>query len=129
MATFHRFEELEVWKKARELTRKIYACTRGRDFAKDFALKDQIRRAAVSVMSNIAEGSERGGNVEFVQFLAIAKGSIAEVRSQLYIAVDQTYISQSAFKELSNSADEISRMILGLIKYLKQSGMRGGKYK
>lgn len=129
MATFHRFEELEVWKKARELTKQVYECTKAKEFSKDRSLKDQIRRSTVSTMSNIAEGSERGGNPEFIQFLAIAKGSVAEVRSQLYVAADQKYITREQFAELAGTADEISRMILGLINYLKKSGIRGSKYK
>ncbi|MCA1795701.1 MAG: four helix bundle protein [Desulfotignum sp.] len=82
------FEGLVAWQKARELTRNIYQVTGEGDFARDFGLKDQIRRAAVSIMSNIAEGYDRGGRAEFHQFLVIAKGSCAEVRSQLYVAYD-----------------------------------------
>ena len=89
MATIQRFEEIEAWQVARELTRSVYECSKSGSFAKDFALRDQIRRAAISVMSNIAEGFERGGNAEFIQFLSIAKGSAAEVETQLYVALDQ----------------------------------------
>jgi four helix bundle protein len=129
VATFHRFEELEVWKKSRELTKLIYDCTKRSGFTKDRSLKDQIRRAVVSTMSNIAEGSERGGNPEFIHFLTVAKGSAAEVRSQLYVAFDQTYLTEDSFDALTRRPDEISRMILGLINYLRRSGMRGSKFK
>src|SRR5512147_2126489 len=83
------FEDLEIWKDARLLTKAIYKMTKDTGFAKDFALRDQIRRASMSVMSNIAEGFERGGNQEFIQFLYVAKASCGEVRSQLYVALDQ----------------------------------------
>ena len=88
------FEDLEIWKDARRLTKAIYRMTKDGGFAKDFALRDQIRRAAVSVMSNIAEGFERGGNQEFIQFLHVAKASCGEVRSHLYVALDQSYVDQ-----------------------------------
>jgi four helix bundle protein len=92
MATIERYEDIQGWQRARELTKFIYAITKQEAFARDFSLKDQIRRAAVSVMSNIAEGFERGGRAEFIQFLSIAKSSAAEVQSQLYVALDQEYI-------------------------------------
>ena len=88
------FEDLEIWKDARALTREVYQLTRDSKFLKDFGLRDQIRRAAISVMSNIAEGFERGGNQEFVQFLYVAKASCGEVRSQLYVALDQGYVDR-----------------------------------
>ena len=90
MATFHRFEDIDAWQKARELTRAVYAASRSGSFSKDFALRDQIRRASISVMSNIAEGFERGGNKEFRQFLSTAKGSAGEVRAQRYVALDHS---------------------------------------
>lgn len=129
MATFKKFEEIECWKRARELTRRIYKISNKAAFARDFGLKDQIRRAAVSVMSNIAEGCDRGGTGEFVQFLAIAKGSAAEVRCQLYVAADQGYIDECEFDELSGLATEAGSMVGGLIKYLRNSGYKGAKYK
>ncbi|MDX1946377.1 MAG: four helix bundle protein [Pirellulaceae bacterium] len=129
MAKIERFEDIEAWKRARELTRKIYACTKLREFSRDFGLKDQIRRASVSTMSNVGEGFERGGNQEFQQFLAIAKGSNGEVRSQLYVALDQGYISQERFNELYADAMSISRLIAGFIRYLQQSELRGSKFK
>lgn len=103
MATFKKFEDIKAWKRARELTRKIYNASNQERFARDFGLRDQIRRAAVSIMSNIAEGYDRNGTGEFIQFLAIAKGSAAEVQSQLYVAFDQTYIDRAEFDELKDS--------------------------
>jgi four helix bundle protein len=94
MATFKKFEDTEAWKKARELTREVYRHSKVSPFSKDFGLRDQIRRAAVSGMSNIAEGFERGGTKEFMQFLAIAKGSVGELEAQLYVALDQSYINE-----------------------------------
>jgi four helix bundle protein len=123
------FEDLDVWKEARRLTNEVYAATRDTGFSKDFGLRDQIQRAAVSIMSNIAEGFERGGNQEFIQFLYIAKGSCGEVRSQLYVAVDQGYLSKDRFTELLNSFKRLSGMLSSLIDYLKGSRMRGEKYK
>ena len=129
MATFKKFEEIEAWKKARELTKRTYALSRTGVFARDFGLRDQIRRASVSIMSNIAEGYDRSGTGEFIQFLSTAKGSAAEVRCQLYVALDQGYIDVKAFNELSDLATETANMIGGLIKYLRQSGIKGTKYK
>lgn len=123
------FEELEVWKLARELTNQVYAVSGQGNFAKDFGVRDQIRRAAVSVMSNIAEGFERGGNQEFIQFLAIAKGSCGEVRCQLYLALDQQYIDQAAGEQLIGSFRKLSVMINNFIAYLKGGAYKGLKYK
>jgi len=123
------FEDLDVWKEARRLTSEVYAATRNGGFSKDFGLRDQIQRATVSIMSNIAEGFERGGNQEFIQFLYIAKGSCGEVRSQLYVALDQGYIAREHFDELFNSFKKLSGMIANLIDYIKGSGMRGEKFK
>ncbi|MBI2990679.1 MAG: four helix bundle protein [Deltaproteobacteria bacterium] len=123
------FEDLEVWKEGRRLTNRIYDVTEDTRFSRDFGLRDQIRRAAVSVMSNIAEGFERGGNQEFLQFLYIAKGSCGEVRSQLYVALDRGYIGQNEFNELFKSFKKLSVMISNLIDYLKSSRMKGEKFK
>lgn len=123
------FEELEIWKEARLLTNAIYKITLDSAFSKDFGLRDQIRRAAVSIMSNIAEGFERGGNPELIQFLYIAKGSCGEVRSQLYVAKDQGYIVDEKFNELFKSFKRLSVMISNMIAYLKSSGMKGEKFK
>ncbi|MEI6532881.1 MAG: four helix bundle protein [Candidatus Roizmanbacteria bacterium] len=107
------FEELVVWQKARELTLEIYTIF---STIKDYGFKDQIQRASISVMNNIAEGFERKGDKEFSRFLFIAKGSIAEVRSMLYVSKDMNYISESIFNKLQSKSIEISRMTYGLIK-------------
>lgn len=121
MATIERFEDLKAWMRARELTREIYEISGRNEFARDYALRDQIRRAAVSTMSNIAEGFERRGDKEFQHFLSIAKGSAGEVRAQLYIALDVRLIDEAQFGKLCSLAEEVSRMISGLIKYLRKS--------
>ena len=122
------FEDLEIWKDARVLTREIYQLTRDPKFSKDFVLRDQIRRAAVSIMSNIAEGFERAGNQEFMQFLYVAKASCGEVRSQLYVSLDQSYVTSKDCDDVSRSFRRLSIMISNLIDYLKRSGLKGSKY-
>lgn len=108
------FEDLIAWQKARELTREVYRVTRQGAFAKDFGLAGQIQRAAVSIMANIAEGFERGNPREFHQFLSIAKASCAEVRSQLYVALDVGYLHEASFQELMRLAKETGKVIGGL---------------
>lgn len=115
---YKRFEELEVWQLARILVSDIYKMTLSGKFSKDFALRDQMRRCAVSVMSNIAEGFERHTNKEFVNFLFIAKGSCGEFRSQLYVALDCGYINNEDFEKCNRSCQAISKSIGGFIKYL-----------
>jgi len=122
MANIRQFEDIEAWKKGRELAKGIYIVTAKGEFARDYGLKDQIRRAVVSVISNIAEGFSRQTDQEFIQFLHIAKGSTSEVQSQLYIALDLGYISQEEFSKLYNQADEVARLVTGFIKYLKGDG-------
>jgi four helix bundle protein len=122
------FEDLEIWKEARRLTKEIYRLTAAPKFSKDFSLRGQIQSAVISIMSNIAEGFERAGNQEFSQFLYVAKGSCGEVRSQLYTAVDQGYLSANESEGLLNSFQRLSSMIGSLINYLKRSGMKGAKY-
>ena len=129
MNKIERFEDIIAWQRARVLTKEIYASTRIGPFAKDYGLKDQIQRASVSTMSNIAEGFERGGDREFIQFLSNSKGSCGEVKSQLYVALDQSYISNAGFGELYAKADEISRLVGGFMTYLQQSQIGGHKYK
>ena len=128
MSKIERFEDIDCWKKARELTKSIYSISLGLKFSKDFPLRDQLRRASISILSNIAEGFERDGNKEFVQFLSIAKGSCGEARAQLYVALDQEYITDAQFRSTSEMAIEVSRMLSGLIKYPRQSEMVGRKY-
>ncbi len=122
MERAERFEDLIAWQKARVLTKQIYTLTREGDFSKDFGLRDQIRRAAVSIMSNLAEGFERGGRAEFHQFVVIAKGSCAEVRSQLYVALDVEYVTQKQFDNLHNLALEVARILGGLRSVLPKKG-------
>jgi four helix bundle protein len=122
------FEDLFIYQKARELTNHVYALTRETSFARDFGLVDQIRRAAVSVMSNIAEGFERGSNPEFIQFLYIAKGSCGEVRAQLSVACDQGYLSGADLDRLAGECRRISGGISNFITALKGSRFRGPKH-
>jgi len=120
MATISRFEDIEAWKKGRKLRRAIYRNSKRGEFAKDFALKDQIRRAAISVTSNIAEGFERGGNREFIQFLSNAKGSCGEVRDQLYVVLDENYMTQAEVESLQEACLEIGRLMAGFMDYLQR---------
>jgi four helix bundle protein len=129
MARINKFEDIESWKRARTLTNEVYQITAKGSFIRDFCLRDQIRRATISILSNIAEGFERSGDNEFLQFLSIAKGSCGEVRAQLYVALDQSYITPAQFKSLSDCTSEISQLISGLMKYLRQSSLRGSKYR
>ncbi len=122
------FEDIESWGKARELTNLIYHHSKRGEFSRDYGLRDQIRRASISILSNIAEGFERGGDKEILQFLATAKGSCGEVRSQLYVALDQEYLTQADFDELRKKAISISRLISGFMTYLQHSDLRGSKY-
>lgn len=118
MATFQKFEEIIAWQKARVLTKRIYQVTGDTKFSRDFGLSDQIRRASVSIMANIAEGYGRRTNKDFANFLVIAHGSAAETQSHLYIALDLGYIPESAFQELYGLLDEISRMTMALCQHL-----------
>lgn len=129
MSTIQKFEDLEAWKISREITKEVYGISSNGLFARDFGLRDQIRRASVSIISNIAEGFERDGDKEFVQFLAIAKASAGEVRSQLYVALDQEYISEIEFNSVYQKLVENSRVISGLMKYLQQSDLKGKKFR
>jgi four helix bundle protein len=129
VGTVNRFEDLGCWQKARELCRVVYRLTNEASFRRDFKLRDQIRDASVSVMSNIAEGFERDGNREFLQFLGIAKGSAGEVRSQLYVALDAGHISEKQFREVTGLAIEVPRMLRAFMRYLNQCDVRGDKYR
>src|SRR3972149_6844498 len=115
-----KFEDLVAWQKARALTKQIYEITKQGSFSKDYGLCDQIRRATVSVMSNLAEGFERGSSSEFHQFIVIAKASCAEVRSQLYVAYDVGHITQNQFDNVTKLAEEVSRIIGGLKAAVKK---------
>jgi four helix bundle protein len=114
VARIERFEDLVAWQKARVLTRLIYEVTRKETFSRDFGLSGQIQRAAVSMMSNVAEGFERGGRGEFHQFLSTAKASCAELRSQLYVAFDIGYLDEKEFDDLMARAVEVAKIIGGL---------------
>lgn len=116
-----RFEKLEVWQTTRELTREIYRITRDGEFARDFGLRDQLRRSAVSVLSNIAEGFERNNDREFRRFLMIAKGSFGEARAQLIVAHDVGYVTDQDYKELGSKMVQVSSQIATLARYLDQS--------
>ncbi|MGA3144910.1 MAG: four helix bundle protein [Verrucomicrobiota bacterium] len=129
MGKIQKFEDILAWQKARELTREVYAHSKTGAFAKDFGLRDQIQRASVSVMGNVAEGYDRGGDKEFIQFLSVSKGSCGEVKSHLYVALDQQYINPTQFNQLYNSTDEVGRLLAGFMAYLKQSDLRGRKFK
>jgi four helix bundle protein len=115
-----RFEDLYAWQKARLLTRNVYRVTKQGAFAQDYGLTRQLQRASVSIMSNVAEGFERGGRVEFHQFLSTAKASCAETRSLLYVALDAEYLDEKTFARLLENADEVARIIGGLRAKVEQ---------
>lgn len=129
MATIKEFEDLEVWKKSRALCKIIFEYTNTKPFANDFELKGQILKSSGSVMDNVAEGFERGSKGEFITFLGYSKGSAGEVRSQLYRAFDRNYVSEQELLESVRDIKEISKMLKGLIEYLKGSDIRGDRHK
>ena len=129
MAKIERFEDIEAWKKALELTKIIYEVTAQGKLTADFSLRDQLRRASMSIMANIAEGFEREGNKEFRQFLAMAKGSVGEVKALLYVALDDGLTSSEQVHRLMALADEASRLLAGFLRYLKASDKKGSKFK
>jgi len=128
MATVKRFEDLEVWKEARELVRLVYKLTSKFPKHEVYGLASQMQRAAVSVMSNIAEGFERGSNKEFIQFLYISRSSCGELRSQTYVALDLEYADTREIQELQNHSRRVAGMLHGLIEYLKDSDIKGHKF-
>lgn len=119
MAGFKKFEEIQAWQKARAATKRVYERTSDGKFAKDFGLRDQIRRSSVSIMANIAEGQGRHSDKEFANFLNIAHGSVAETQSHLYIAFDLGYLDQDGFSELYGLLTEVAKMTMGLMKHLR----------
>ncbi len=121
MTTIKNFEELESWKKARELAGYIYSLTRKEKFSKDFGLRDQIQRASGSIMHNIAEGFEAGYNAEFVRFLKMARRSAGEVQSELYLALDADYINEDELKKAYELTIEIKKLVNGFITYLNKT--------
>ena len=123
------FEEIESWKEARQLTNTIYNITNKSPFNKDYGLKDQIRRASVSIMSNIAEGFDSNSNKSFINFLNYSFRSSSEVQSILYVAIDQKYIHQNEFEALYESCDKIKSLIGGLKRYLNNSIIKSNKTK
>lgn len=128
MATFKSFEEIEVWQKARALSIRIYELSLEGTFSRDYKLRDQINASSGSIMDNIAEGFERDGTREFIQFLSIAKGSSGETRSQLYRALDRAHISEEVFTSLHSEILIINKQLSSLMKYLAASGMKGNKF-
>ena len=129
MNKVERFEDIVAWQKAREKNRQTYQGSKRGDFARDFGLRDQIQRASVSARAKVAKGFERGGDKEFFQFLGHSKGSTGEVKSQLDLALDQTYVNEQQFQQLYGRADEVSRLVGGFRGYLQQSKVGGRKFK
>lgn len=129
MATIQKFEDLEIWQKARMLSQKIYPLTFHEPISSDFRFKDQVRGACGSIMDNIAEGFERGSKLEFINSLTIAKGETGELKSQLYRALDNNYITKKLFEELYDLSNQLTKMITGFIGYLNKSKIKGQKFK
>ena len=128
MAVIKSFEDLEVWKISKDFTVELYKITNNKNFNKDFSLRDQLRRASISIISNIAEGFERNGNKEFIQFLSIAKGSAGEIRAQIVIAFELKYITEKEFEKLHKDILLVSKQLSGFINYIKQSELKGTKH-
>jgi four helix bundle protein len=129
MGSIKTFKELEAWKKSVELSKTAYLLTRNPEFKRDLILCNQIRRAAVSIPSNIAEGFEREGKRELIQHLTISKGSAAEVQTQLHIAFEIGYISQEEFTEADELCTKVIQLISGFLRYLHSTTMKGNKFR
>ncbi|MEZ4797118.1 MAG: four helix bundle protein [Flavobacteriaceae bacterium] len=129
MATVTRFEDLEIWQEARSLFNKIKVISNQTALNNDYKLKDQIKSSSGSIMDNIAEGFERDGNLEFRQFLSIAKGSAGETRSQLYRVYDSDYISEEQLKILVDEYEKLSKRLSAFITYLNKKDFKGNKFK
>jgi four helix bundle protein len=129
MATIKYFEELDLWKKADELNGKIYEISKRKAFFSDWTLKEQARSASLSIMNNIAEGFERDGNKEQINFLSIAKGSAGELRSMIHVAKREGYITEEEYRIIYEKALALGRMIYGFMSYLRKCGYKGDKFK
>jgi four helix bundle protein len=128
MATITKFEDLEIWQEARKLAKEVFILSKETDLKTDFRFKEQIKASSGSVMDNIAEGFERDGNLEFRQFLSIAKGSAGETRSQIYRLYDCEYISEEQFKDLKDKYENLSGKIKNFITYLNKKDFKGNKF-
>ena len=128
MPTIKRFEELEVWKKARILANDVFEIIHDGSLSKDFKLRDQMNGSSGSIMDKIAEGFERSSKMEFINFLSIAKGSAGELRSQFYRSLDRKHLSEHKFRELSEKTEEVGKMLSGFIVYLNKSEIKGKKF-
>ena len=129
MATISRFEDLEIWQKARELNKEVLRICKYSGLSKDFEMVRHLKKSSGSIMDNIAEGFERGGKTEFRQFISISKGSAGEIKSQFYKCLDSEYIENEDFENLYNKAEDICKMAKGLINYLNNSDFKGTKFK
>lgn len=128
MATITKFEDLEIWQEARKLAKEVFILSKETDLKTDFRFKEQIKASSGSVMDNIAEGFERDGNLEFRQFLSVAKGSAGETRSQIYRLYDCEYISEEQFKDLKSKYENLSGKIKNFITYLSKKDFKGNKF-
>lgn len=129
MSTIRKFEDLETWKQARMLSLIIFQFTQKEVFAREYRFKEQIKAAAGSVMDNIAEGFDRASRLEFINFLGIAKGSCGEVKSQLYRAMDQQFITEKEFVDTYNHYEKLSASIAAFMKYLNKTDIKGQKFR